>query len=280
MTATSELRLFKHSLCCCSLAFCSWFSLFLNWINSPGGGWGGEENSKNQNKWTFRMGDRKQLKREKPSKKSSHVGKLRLVSPEKTLVSLQILQKGKVYTLDAPSPVNPESCTTSPPTSAYRQSHCPVRNRSNRLCFWWGKKWSSQLLALTVVGHKLAFHYLQLLVQAVKFSYSWLVVVVTINSAILQHLQLPGEFFYLWHCQHQLALLLLEQAVHLFNLFHWKGRESTIAALRNSRAWAASKAVVKGTESTLPASGAVLQRLQPAAANSCSCKTSSSSEPS
>lgn len=36
MTATSELRLFKHSLCCCSLAFCSWFSLFLNWTKQEG----------------------------------------------------------------------------------------------------------------------------------------------------------------------------------------------------------------------------------------------------
>lgn len=59
-------------------------------------GRGGGENNKNQNKLTFRMGDRKQLQREKPSKKSSHAGKLRLFSPEKVLVSLQILQRGKV----------------------------------------------------------------------------------------------------------------------------------------------------------------------------------------
>ena len=68
-------------------------------------------------------------------------------------------------------------------------------------------------------------HYLQLLVQAVELSYSRLVVVVAINPAVLQHLQLPGEFLYLWDRQHQLTLLLLEQAVHLFNLLHWRGRE-------------------------------------------------------
>lgn len=52
MTATSELRLFKHSLCCCSLAFCSWFSLFLNWINSQsrsGGRRGKQQKSKQIN---------------------------------------------------------------------------------------------------------------------------------------------------------------------------------------------------------------------------------------
>lgn len=69
---------------------------------------------------------------------------------------------------------------------------------------------------------------------------------VAINPAVLQHLQLPGEFLYLWDRQHQLTLLLLEQAVHLFNLLHWRGRESTIAALRNGPAWAASKAARRG----------------------------------
>lgn len=49
---------------------------------------------------------------------------------------------------------------------------------------------------LGVVAHELALPYLQLLVQAVELSYSRLVVMVTINSAVLQHLQLPGEFLY------------------------------------------------------------------------------------
>lgn len=162
------------------------------------------------------------------------------------LVSLQILQKGKVYAPRAPSPVYPEPSTTNPPSSARRQPRGSVRDRSNGISFWGGKKRPDQLLALRVAVHEPALPYLQLLVQAVELSYSWLVVVVTINPAVLQHLQLPGEFLYLWHRQHQLALLLLEQAVHLFNLLHWRGRESTIAALRNSRAWAASKRRLRG----------------------------------
>jgi len=114
MTATSELRLFKHSLCCCSLAFCSWFSLFLNWINSQSGG-GGGENNKNQNKLTFRMQDRKRLEREKPSKKSSHAGKLRLFSPQKTLISLQNLQTGKIHCVLLPLLIlNPVQLTLHP----------------------------------------------------------------------------------------------------------------------------------------------------------------------
>lgn len=97
-------------------------------------------------------------------------------------------------------------------------------------------------------GPRLAPHYLQLLVEAVELSYSRLVVMVTINPAVLQHLQLPGELLHFGHGQHQLALLLLEQAVHLFNLLHCKEGQSTIAALRNSPAWAASKAALKEAE--------------------------------
>lgn len=64
MTATSELRLFKHSLCCCSLAFCSWFSLFLSWINSQGGErrqeGGGKKTTKTSKQINFQDGDRGQ----------------------------------------------------------------------------------------------------------------------------------------------------------------------------------------------------------------------------
>lgn len=141
MTATSKLRLFKHSLCCCSLAFCSWFSLFLNWINSQSSG-GGRENNQNKNKFTFRTGDRKPLEREKSSKKSSHV-----FPPEKTLVSLQILQKGKAQTVCAPSSLYLKPSTTNPPSSACRQAHSPGRNRSNGISLQRGKKQPNQLLA-------------------------------------------------------------------------------------------------------------------------------------
>lgn len=140
MTATSKLRLFKHSLCCCSLAFCSWFSLFLNWINSQSSG-GGGENNQNKNKFTFKIEDRKRLEREKPSKKSSHV-----FPPEKTLVRLQILQKGKVQTVCAPSPLYLKPSTTIQHAGCHT-THSPGRNRSNEISFQQGKKEPNQLWA-------------------------------------------------------------------------------------------------------------------------------------
>lgn len=52
ITATSELRLFKQSLCCCNLAFCSWFSLFLNLAQSK---------EENQGQITCKADDRMEI---------------------------------------------------------------------------------------------------------------------------------------------------------------------------------------------------------------------------
>lgn len=48
MEATSRLRLFKFSLCCCNLEFWSWLSLFLSW--TPG-----RTRHKDKDKWWFNI---------------------------------------------------------------------------------------------------------------------------------------------------------------------------------------------------------------------------------
>lgn len=256
MTATSELRLFKHSLCCCSLAFCSWFSLFLSWINSRGGG-KQEEGRKNTTQTSkqinFQDGDRGQetaMKREtfwevKSCLTSKTTCWNRLYSPEiifwkkkkKCWVISKLPSRSRLSVL---SLLYLELNTAGPALTALRNCRALLGARARGFL-------PIRQKATQSTSHPP--HYLQLLVQAVELSYSRLVVVVAINPAVLQHLQLPGEFLYLWDRQHQLTLLLLEQAVHLFNLLHWRGRESTIAALRNGPAWAASKAARQGHRS-------------------------------
>lgn len=69
--------------------------------------------------------------------------------------------------------------------------------------------------------------HLQLSVETIELGHGALVIMERIHLAVLQHLQLPAQLLDFRHRYNKLALLLLEEIVHLLDLLHCKNKNDT-----------------------------------------------------